>query len=658
MEVTHDLGFLRASRSINENIGFMLTSKNGSYCSFFNKSASRYHGLFYFDAVAMRMYKFIDEIRIPSAGEATSIKNKLYCIERGRGHTTETFTMPRNFTSLMYELNASNKIDLLLDCKETYDNREWGRDYELLDEKGALIIRFTKKTDRREDQSDNVKEFGLCLAVRSDSNSYEKIGSWVEKHYNHDEERKAPPFRRFVYNAVRLNGTRFVFCMSRNKDSAIKECNYLFENFDEVKAREGKHAFDILNGENARNVIRSEKIAKEVKIAYANAANSLNNLIIGNKKNYGMLAGLPWFFQFWARDTLVSLKAISRLNTRLAEKLLLGYLEKIESDGRISNLTGNHESISIGSSDAHGWLFFRCRQLVEKINKNKEIISSIKSLVKPIKEDKNVKSKKIKAYLKKCNLIISNKEEEYHKATYEIECSLEKCLAGLLKHHTHDNFEANGERETWMDTNFADDSRKGIRVEVQAFRLNIYKLLFEISQNQKYRSMENILKIKVRNNFWNGAILADGLGDLTIRPNIFIAAYIYQELLSKEEWGACFDNTLKSLWLEWGGLSTIDKSHPLFTETSTGEDIKSYHRGDSWFWINNLAAIILFRINKEKFRGNITKILEASTRDILWKGCIGCHSELSSAKELRGEGCYNQAWSSAMYMELVDEVFG
>ena len=63
------------------------------------------------------------------------------------------------------------------------------------------------------------------------------------------------------------------------------------------------------------------------------------------------------------------------------------------------------------------------------------------------------------------------------------------------------------------------------------------------------------------------------------------------------------------------------------------------------------------RINKNKFKKNIQKIIDASTEEILWKGCIGCHAELSSAKELRSEGAFNQAWSNAMYIELIDEVF-
>ena len=102
-----------------------------------------------------------------------------------------------------------------------------------------------------------------------------------------------------------------------------------------------------------------------------------------------------------------------------------------------------------------------------------------------------------------------------------------------------------------------------------------------------------------------------------------------------------------------------NRQKPLsFYKFHTGEDRKSYHRGDSWFWINNLAALVLARADKAKFKDKINQIMKASKEEILWKGCIGCHSELSSAKELKSEGCYNQAWSNAMYMEMVDELGG
>lgn len=110
------------------------------------------------------------------------------------------------------------------------------------------------------------------------------------------------------------------------------------------------------------------------------------------------------------------------------------------------------------------------------------------------------------------------------------------------------------------------------------------------------------------------------------------------------------------MWLNWGGLATIDKNHYLFQKKHTGANDLSYHRGDSWYWLNNLAAIVMYRVNKIKYRSKINKILEASVNDLLWMGAVGCSSEISSAEKQTSDGCLNQAWSNAMLIELLDEV--
>ena len=657
MEVIHNLGILSIKKNVNENIGFLLTNKKGSYCSFFNMLSSRYQGLFYFDEKTMNMYKFIDNIGLVG-GEVSHLKNGFYFVERRKGNVIESFIMPKGFNSLVYELGSENEIDLILDCKSSYDNREWGRYYDIFEEDGFIIVKFTKKTDKREDSSNGFEEFTLYLAIKSNNNYYKKNDKWFERYYIDDEQRKSLPFKRYVYNALRLNGSKFVFSVSINKKDAIRECQFVYNNIDKLKNKEKEDFFSLLKLDSIKKIITNGKIGNEIKIAYINAVNSLNNLIADSKDNFGILAGLPWFFQFWARDTLISLKALSKINYEFAKKIIFNYLNKINNDGRLQNLMGQHNSKNLGNADAHGWLFFRCNEVIKKINEDKEAINSIKKSIKIIKQNKNSTSERIKEYLKNCNSIINKKEKEYHKILYEIEASLEKSLSGLLKFHTKDNFEFNDKLETWMDTEFQNDLREGVRIDINALRLNMYKLMFELTQNQKYKVFENVLKMRLRNNFWNEKILADGLNDFTIRPNIFIAAYVYPELLTNKEWEICFGNALKSLWLNWGGLSTIDKSHPLFIETDTGEDIRSYHRGNSWFWVNNLTALILNKINKDKFKKQIQKIIEASTEEILWKGCIGCHAELSSAKELQSRGCWNQAWSNAMFIEVVDDVIG
>src|SRR3989338_2011543 len=282
MEVVHSLGILSLNRNVDENVGFLLTNKKGSYCSFYNAPSSRYQGLFYFDEKTMDMYKFIENIEINGNNNVFNLKNGFYFAERRKEDIIESFTMPMGFNSLIYELNSDNEINLFLDCKASTGNREWGRHYDIFEEKGRIIVKFTKKTDRREDTTDDAEEFILYLAIKSDKNAYSKIDRWIERHYSYDEERKSPPYKRYVYCALRLAGSRFVFSMSKNKNDAIKECEHVFNNIHEIKNKKGKKR-------------------KENKISFLHSLYFFKNLVVKQKTNYGVFAGLPWFFQFWAR---------------------------------------------------------------------------------------------------------------------------------------------------------------------------------------------------------------------------------------------------------------------------------------------------------------------------------------------------------------------
>ncbi len=204
-------------------------------------------------------------------------------------------------------------------------------------------------------------------------------------------------------------------------------------------------------------------------------------------------------------------------------------------------------------------------------------------------------------------------------------------------------------KSSWMDTL----SRQGA-IENYCLELAIYRLAYQITRKEEYQQAEQSLKDKIRLNYWNGAMLADCRDDWTIRPNLFLAYYLYPQLLTKEEWTKCFERALSALWLDWGGLASVDKDSPLYLPFHTGEKPNSYHNGDSWFWLNNIAAIAMLKLDKDRFKDRVEKIIDASTKDILWRGALGYASELSSAKHFDPAGSPAQAWSMAIYTELLD----
>ena len=432
-------------------------------------------------------------------------------------------------------IESKKWTDLLLDVKESYDNSELGRFYEF-DEK-KKIIKFKKEND-----------YEVYIALKGKF-EVKKTDRWVKKDYKFDQKRNSPPFERYVYSVFKFKG-RLIISASDDKNKAVKE----LKNIPSLKFYKPK--------------------------------TGLTQLLVKDKV-VGIYAGLPWFFQFWSRDELISLKALMLSGKRKQVKdILFRNLNAIAKDGRLPNQTFPLSEKT--NADSIGWLFKRIQDYQR---------------FTPIER----------------KLIIMK---------------LDYSIRNLKKNYMKDGLIYNNPLETWMDTEWGDDNREGFRIEIQVLFLNMLKLAYSLTRKEKYLKLEEKMKKLVRDRFWNGKDLADGLDDFTKRPNVFIVAYVYPELLTKKEWELCFKNIIPSLWLPWGGLSTIDKKHALFCKEHTGEIPKSYHRGDSWYWINNLAAIVMHRANKYFFKTFVNQIFKASKKEFTKMGIFNQQSELSSASKL------------------------
>jgi glycogen debranching enzyme len=595
-------------KKTNEHIGFLMTNKIGGYCYFSEKPETRYQGFFIENG--WKLFKILDEIK--TDGEIQEICNNFWNIERKKNGFREAFFMPDNYCSLVYEIDEHKEIELVFDVKESYDNRVWGRYYSIEQVGDSILVTFTKKTDQKEDKSHDALEYKMFIVIKSDLLEYSIKGSWIKQEYVLDKERDSQPFERHVFNALKLKAKKIVISASLNKEEAFNEAHFVFENLEKLKIKEN---LELRN----RIIIHKQNISQ--KVAYICTQYALNNLVNKVDSTKGIFAGLPWFFQFWSRDELISLHALIIMRQYgLVKDILMRYIDSINELGRLPNIINIHGS-QTGSTDSIGWLFKRVHDFLEALRAE--------------------------------NLI-----EKYFSAQEieHIKSQLAYALDRINTHFIKENLYYCDAQETWMDTNFDNDTRDGFRIETQVMYANMHSVMYYLTQDFSFKHKEQELRERIKQKFWNNKILADGLNDFTIRPNLFIAAYIYPELLNADEWKTCFKNALQSLWLSWGGLTTIDKKHRLFCQDYSGEQAKSYHRGDSWFWINNLAALVMYRTDKASFKKYVNKITEASCDEILFKGIIGSHAELSSAKMLKSQACLSQAWSNAMFIELMDEI--
>lgn len=583
MEILHEFNNKKIAREVDD-AAFLLTNKRGGYIYFSNNIGSRYEGIYF--NVNSSLYRVVADLN--TGKKINRLINRLYCIERELKDNKETFFMPYFYNSLVYTQDKEEWVNLALDIRESYSLPVWGRFYEISEESDKLIIKYTHKNEEK-----NKKIFEGYVVLMAEPFRYKKIENWRKTYYERDRKRGTQPFELFIYSLAALKARKMVLTFSQDRESAIRECKHVFENSPKLEEKQRRHV---------EKLIGSRKIEKsDVGLAYTCCINSLDQLTT----NKGIIAGLPWLFQYWTRDELISLK---NMKLSLRRRILLRDIGLLMGDGRLPNKLPN-----IGKNiDSVGWLFKRISQNINHFSK----------IELAIIEDKLVRS--IKAL-----------EESY----------------------VRDAFLYNDAKETWMDTSFMDAGRIGARIEIQALLLEMYRLAHSLSGNEEFLRKERNLRKRVRDRFWNGETLADGADDYTIRPNIFLSYYIYPKLLTKKEWITCFENSLKKLWLEWGGLSTIDKDSELFVGHNTGENPRSYHRGDSWYYLNNIAALTLYKVDKKKFRKYIKKILDASTKEILWMGIAGAHSEISSANKQEANGCESQAWSNSTYIELVNELF-
>ncbi len=558
MKVTHFLSPKNYKKKDVNDASFLISNKKGDYFWLDNYPKSRYQG--WFCRLSDKMYRFIEGIEIDGGGGVEEIINGFNHVERKREKDEEIFYLSENSHVLVYELAEKRKINIFFDLRESYSSEE-GRGYEIKKEKDIFILKFANN---------------IFMAIKCEE--LDNIQYFFERHYEYDQNRNSPPFKRKVCKGVSLYGKRFVFAAAESRKEAEKEVKKVF----------------------LKSVLRENE-----ELDVLCAKRSLENLLVEDEP--GLYAGLPWFFHFWPRDEAISLKALIDINPQKGKEIFFNLLDRgtRKGPGGVVNV------------DAIGWTFKRMEDVLPYLDNI----------------EKELASRKLKKYM-----------EEF------------------LWSYTEDGFLVNKDHETWMDSL----KRDGARIELQAMKLNMYKVAQTLTKRKSekdfYRKLELEMKKKVKKVFFDGENLSDGyyprsgFVDRTIRPNIFIAAYIYPDLLSKKEWIKCFENTLASLWLPWGGLSTLNKKDELFHNEHTGEVAESYHQGDSWFFLNNLVAVTLYKIDKKKFSFYIEHIMRASKEEILWKGVVGCHAELSSAKKLSSQGCPNQAWSSAMYLEAKKEV--
>ncbi len=680
MNITHRAGKEEITgkyslQELHERYAQLFTlSSNGNYLALplTSPSVTQYQGWHVVSSLRKNQYvpyKIIENITLQgSSVRLREIKNTFATQERiYDDEVTETFMLTRN--ALVYTLEGfSGEILFTLDFRSVIEHPQFGRIYSITQEKDCIIVEYVQYTDDSLSSIDHRMYLVICGAP-----AFMLVNKWVKREYTYDALRGANA-EFYVYEACRVHisnakqKTLLTCSAGSDKKQVLVHAREAYATFSELKRSAQDYMSEIII---PRASLESSHIPMKrmnrIAMSYACATHTLSHLLInvssnGKTQNLGIWAGLPWFFQQWSRDELISLYGLMLEGQyHVSKTILWNHLKHLRTDGRLNNIaSGANLDNTLASADSVGWLFKRIKDFMNLLELRDEF----------------------------------NKFFTFNELIY-VKGILEYSITALQERFVRDGLVVNNALETWMDTFFDDtagivgggahDHRAGARIEIQTLFLGMLRLMNILSEllsnklikkkgglvnaehSTQFVELEEQMRVHVRETFLfkqdGKYVLRDGLGgeftDAT-RPNMFIAYYLYPELLSAHEWEDVFDTALEKLWCDWkigGGLSTIAKDHPLYQGQYTGQNNRSYHRGDSWFYVNHIAAIAMYRLNKKKYHSFIQKIIDASCEDTLFSGYIGASSELSSSGAYQPGGCFAQAWSMATFIELVHEMF-
>lgn len=369
---------------------------------------------------------------------------------------------------------------------------------------------------------------------------------------------------------------------------------------------------------------------------------SINDLIM-KQSGSGIFAGLPWFNNYWGRDTFISFGGAIYVNGRFntGREILQNFSQWQNSDnasrlyGRIPNRV-TLSDIIYNTADGTPWFLYQMMNYLEYGGN----LSDIDNF-------------------------------------YDV---LEKAIEGALANFTDENgFLYHDDADTWMDAKGANGawSPRGNRaVEIQILWIRALELGIKLAEHEKkehqLQQWQGVLR-QVKKNFvtyfWNTEGLydhlnSDGSPDMQIRPNQLFAVSLDDEnILTPGQQEILTRNVFEKMTFPYGvaSLYPFDENfHPWHHYEPFYVQDAAYHNGIVWTWLSGPMITALAKFNQS---ANILTMFKDISQQILKRGAVGTQSELLDALPLLGKtypnlsGTVSQAWNLAEFNRNIHEDF-
>ncbi|MDW8286443.1 MAG: amylo-alpha-1,6-glucosidase [Flammeovirgaceae bacterium] len=428
------------------------------------------------------------------------------------------------------------------------------------------------------------------------------------------------------------------FIASDSVEENIKELLSEAQNYHEEWASYRKERMNKLIGE--QSVVSTSDSALTLALRWTNL--TLDQLIT-KQTGYGIYAGLPWFNDYWGRDTFISLAGACLVTGQheVARKILISFSDYQNADekspyyGRVPNRLRPDEVI-YNTADGTPRFVIALRKYIE-YSGDQEIIPLLYVTVKRALDGG-----------------LKNWVDE----------------KGYLKHEDAD---------TWMDAKIDGKipwSARGSRAcDVQALwyeALNVGVFFAQVFQKEddaiRWKNAAQQLKQHFEKDFWQDGkhgFLADRLTwneqpDFTFRPNQLFAL----DLLSSDSlrW-VCTRNVCENLVFPWGVSSLWQEDenfHPYHEYWEFYHKDAAYHNGTVWLWNSGIAIQRLLEAYQKQHAYLLFKNMSLLPLRI---GAVGSIAENMDAHPVgkatfpRLTGTFLQAWSNAEFLRVWHEEF-
>lgn len=366
----------------------------------------------------------------------------------------------------------------------------------------------------------------------------------------------------------------------------------------------------------------------------------------------GIYAGLPWFNDYWGRDTFISITGTLFVTGQydVAADVFRSFAALQDRDpksktyGRIPN-RARPDGVQYNTADG-----------------TPRFIITLADLV-----------------LRTGNLALAK----------ELSPTIMRAIEGMLAHDLDESgFVTHGDADTWMDA-----KEKGVRafsprgnraIDIQALwiealgaAIGLMFMNVGLVIGRREIDAQKRMAQSLQDHFVDRAtgrlidhLKPDGSPDFAVRPNAFFALDTLERTnLSpqKEEFPSPKQKLLwardlwKSLVYPWG-VATLSQEdpefHPYHEHWHYYHKDAAYHNGTVWPWLNGVAMTTLLRYGVQK---EPWQLFENMNRQALREGAVGSLAECADALPVPGAtwarrtGTFLQAWSNAEHLRVWHE---